>query len=133
MPERGQHCLTPAKLRHYRLRRFQEDAIALDPLSTILNAGLELAWAEHRREPLDEAELDALDLCDGIGEVRDIVAHEALHSRGGTRQGIENQEQDVNGHVLGMPRSVASVSSCHGAVCQRFNSSLAHSSENRSH
>ena len=105
----------------------------LDPLSTILNAGLELAWAEHRREPLDEAELDALDLCDGIGEVRGIVAHEALHSRGETRQGIENQEQGVNEHVLGMPRSVASVSPCHGAVCQRFKSSLGHRREGRYH
>lgn len=55
--------------------------MALDPLSKILNAGLELAWAEHRGESLDEAELDALDLCDDIGDVRGIVAHEVLHGR----------------------------------------------------
>lgn len=55
--------------------------MALDPMSKILNAGLELAWAEHRREPLDEAELDALDLCDEIGAVRNIVAFEVLHGR----------------------------------------------------
>lgn len=63
--------------------------MALDPMSKILNAGLELAWAEHRREPLDEAELDALHLCDEIGGVRNIVAFEVL--RGRTEKTSANQ------------------------------------------
>lgn len=63
--------------------------MALDPLSKIPDAGLELAWAEHRREPLDEADLDALDLCDEIGGERSIVAFEVLRGR------VENSPMDL--------------------------------------
>ena len=79
----------------------QEDVMALDPLSKILNAGLELAWAEHRREPLDEAELDALDLCDEIGAVRNIVAFEVLHGRSETTA----EDPDHDGDDLGTYRT----------------------------
>ncbi|AZZ39649.1 MAG: hypothetical protein L0L50_01400 [Propionibacterium sp.] len=48
-----------------------------DALDRILNAGIDLARAERAGDPLDEAELMALDCCDEIGGVRAIVASEA--------------------------------------------------------
>ncbi len=57
----------------------QEDG--LDPLSRILNAGLDLARRDRDGEALDAAELQALECCDDIGGVRGIAADE------GTRRG----------------------------------------------
>ncbi len=59
---------------------FAQEA-ALDPLSRILNAGVELARRDREGLELDAAELQALDCCDDIGGVRGIVADE------GTKRG----------------------------------------------
>lgn len=57
---------------------FAQEA-ALDPLSRILNAGVELARRDRDGLDLDAAELQALDCCDDIGGVRDIAADEGPH------------------------------------------------------
>lgn len=50
----------------------------LDPLSRILNAGLDLARRERDGQELDAAELQALECCDDIGGVRGVAADEGL-------------------------------------------------------
>lgn len=47
-----------------------------DPLSRILTAALDLARMERDGIPLDDGEALALDACDQISGVRDIIADE---------------------------------------------------------
>ncbi|MSS44932.1 hypothetical protein FYJ43_02460 [Cutibacterium sp. WCA-380-WT-3A] len=61
-----------------------------DPLSRILDAGLELARQELDGRVLDDAEVAALDFCDDMGAVRWIAVHEA----GG---GDEDEELGIPG------------------------------------
>ena len=49
----------------------------LDPVSQILNAGLELAQMEITGDLLDPEARRLLDACDEIGAVRAIAAHDA--------------------------------------------------------
>lgn len=51
--------------------------MTLDPLSRILDAGLDLARDELSGRVLDDDEVAALGFCDDMGGVRGIAAHEA--------------------------------------------------------
>ncbi|ALN14355.1 hypothetical protein ASQ49_02690 [Acidipropionibacterium acidipropionici] len=51
-----------------------------DPMSQVLNAGLDLARAELEGRHLDPDEMRVLELCDDIGDVRGIAEHEMRQS-----------------------------------------------------
>lgn len=75
MSEDDQASVTPIDAARRRKRR-RIGVPAGDALDQILNAGIDLGHAERAGRRLDEAELLALDCCDEIGGVRDIVAAE---------------------------------------------------------
>lgn len=64
--------VTPVGAAHKR-RCHRAETKSADVLGRILDAGLELARLERDGHELDEAEWMALDCCDEIGGVRDVV------------------------------------------------------------